>query len=423
MADFFNVIKKNAGWYFVSMLVTGSTAFAAIVITKRWLSPEMFIRFNLKLNAIFMINTICLSWISLSIYRMYHQKREFFKTDNLVMMALSNALILGLPLMVTWYWLIKPGGTFLWPFTFLFIAFCYQIVLVSHQAALNAKRTTIAETIRGVSTLILMILPVVLKMDVGENYFWMVWVCAYLMAFFPLLYKTGNSLMFIGKDAKILPKAVYFNHLKEVFHFGWPFVIWMFFSFLLSFADRWYIAGANLPEGKTADYLALVDSVFRGCGFLFVPLNTSGFPVISRMYDEGNMPATYKLILKVVKTELLLLLGAIILTLLFHRLIFSFLNITTLSGTTSILLLATLMLGHGMWQICGMIQKPAELKMKTIWLALANALGSGLVYALLYLVVQPKSVLGIVLCLCSGILFYCLLVGFQLYKFGKTKLA
>lgn len=421
MTDFFQVIKKNASWYFISMLVTGITSFAAIVITKSWLTPEMFIRFNLKLNAVFMINTICLSWISLSIFRMYHQKKSFFKADNLLLLALANALLLGIPLLVIWFWLIKPGGSFYWPLLFLLLAFGYQIILVSHQAALNAKRSAMAEAVRGISTMLLMLLPVVGHFEVDENYFWKVWLVAYLLALLPLWWKGNRSWLLFGKGKHKISGVDYFTHLKEIFRFGSPFVIWMFFSFLLSFADRWYITTTNLPDKVVADYLALADAIFRGCGFLFVPLNTSGYPVISRLYDAGDTLGTFKLILKVVKTEALLLLVAMLAALAVYKVIMNSLNIDTFSHSQMILLLISLMASHGAWQICGMLQKPAEMSMKTIWLALANAIGSGIVYALLYWLVQPQSLLGIVWCLGAGILFYAMLVSWQLYRFGKKQ--
>jgi O-antigen/teichoic acid export membrane protein len=418
MPEAVSVLKKNAWWYLLSMVITGSTAFAAIVITKHWLNAEVFISFNLKLNAVFMLNTICLSWVSLSMYRMYHLRQRFFSTDNLLALALLNAILVGWPFYLIWSYWLQPGGTMVWPLLFLVIAFMYQLMLVSNQASLNARMATMSEVIRGVATIGLMLVPVVMKWQVDELYFWRVWIAAYLISGAALLVN-GRRQRLWWRSKHHMNWSEYQESFRAVFRFGWPFTVWMLFTFLLSFADRWYIAREGWPEKQVADYLAIADSVFRGCGFLFVPLNTSGYPLVSRQFDTGDRKGTYQLIVKIVRWELLLLAMAAVIVPASITIIMPMLNITAFNQNQTMYTLFAMVLVHGIWQVGGMLQKPAEMQMKTRWLALANALGAGLVYLLLYLFVRPSSPIAVLACLAAGISSYILLVGWQLVQFGR----
>jgi O-antigen/teichoic acid export membrane protein len=302
---------------------------------------------------------------------------------------------------------------------FLFVATFHSLLLVSYQASLKARQTAIAETIRGSCTLVLMFLPVAFRWQVSETYYWNAWMTAYLLSFGFMVYcLRGNT--YFGTERQFAWDR-YRSDLLDAIRFGWPFTLWVLFSFLLAYADRWYLARSGLSINQSADYLALADSVFRGCGFLFVPLNTAGYPVISKVFDSGDMKATYKLIIKVVKTELLLLAAVIIGLLLFHTFIFNLLGISTGTLSTNIALLALLAFTHGLWQTCSMLQKPAELKMKTGWLAVGNAFGTLIVYGLFFVIVRPQQPLGIVLCLAAGILSYVCFVGVLLFRFVRAQ--
>ena len=367
-----------------------------------------------------MVNSVCISWITISMFRMLHSKAKFFSTDNILMMGAVNALVIAMPIFLAWYFLIYPGGLIGLPLFFLITATLHAVLLVQNQAGLKANITAIAETIRGISTLIFMLLPSFIHMEVSEHFYWIVWLSAYWLSIAYMVLMRASGYYFFGRAREEVNALSYRKHLGEIARYGFPFSVWMLFSDLLAYSDRWYLAASGIDKAAAADYLALADSVFRGCGFLFVPLNTSGFPVVSRLYDTGDMTATYKLIIKIVKIEVLLLFIATSMLFLFHNQVFSLLHIKSGNPQQNLTILILLVITHGTWQICAMIQKPAELRMKTGWLAAGNALGTIIAYSLLYLIIRPENVLGILLCLIAGIMSYTLFVSYLMIRFTKN---
>jgi len=67
-----SIIKRNASWYVLNIIVTGTGAFTGIILSKRLLTPQEFLQFNLMANGVTLLNMFLVGWFVQSIIRFYH---------------------------------------------------------------------------------------------------------------------------------------------------------------------------------------------------------------------------------------------------------------------------------------------------------------------------------------------------------------
>jgi O-antigen/teichoic acid export membrane protein len=404
MSEITSVLKRNAGWHAFTMLLTGTSAFLGIVFTKQTLVPDQFIQFNLKINAILMINVFTISWLTISMFRMLHAKKEFYKIDNLCFLALASAFLAGIPAFALWFFLLKPAGQHLLPFIFLLLISVYGVLLVSQQAALNARSAWAGEAIRSATLLALLCIPVIAGEHVSESYCWWTWIISYSSGIFYFVIKAKGGFFLSLKGKPAILQGTYKEHLVQTLRFGLPFCIWILISYLMTNADRWYLARQAIDVGEKSDYLAMADTMMRGVGFIFMPLNTSAFPLISQLHDKGDRHGVKAIMLKILGLQTLLVIGAIIGFYLLRSQFFWLLNIEHL--TSPLLVGMILLIIHAVFQVSFILQKPVEMVAKTSLLAFLLSLCALVVYLLLWIIVRPATVTGITCCLGAGMLLY-----------------
>lgn len=419
MTDLMQVLKKNAGWHAFTMLITGSSAFLGIVFTKHLLSPNDFIFFNSKINAVLMVNTFSISWLTISTFRMLHSKPQFFGAQNLILLAIISASVVGIPFFVLWYFLWKSGGSLVLPILLQGLVIVYAVLLVKEQASLNAKRASAGESIRSGIQTFLLALPYSLNLHVSENYCWCVWLLAYGCSLLFFIRHSDDVFNFSKYRKFIFSEKDYFKQVKEVFLFGYPYCIWILFSYLMINSDRWYLLWINHDVGDTSDYLAIADTMMRGAGFLFMPLNTSAFPLIASLYDAKDYKGITSVIRRIVRLQSMLVLASVVGLLLLHGLFFTVLNI---SITYQPLQLSVLLLSvHSIWLLGYVLQKPAEMGGKTPLLSLMLFICTLVVYLCLWVFIKPLRLQHIVACLAFGVFLYLSMVVCYVKFYFKSK--
>jgi O-antigen/teichoic acid export membrane protein len=235
-----------------------------------------------------------------------------------------------------------------------------------------------------------------------------------------LFRKHENSFFFPARQSVYATWVIYKPMLMQVIKYGFPLTIWMFFSFLLTYADRVYISRGAFTLDIASDYIALADAISRGCGFLFIPLNISVYPVISKIFDEGDKAGTRILIVKVLKMQALLVLATAIGLVVASPIIANLLRLSSPGWLHNAMLILALLSIYALWQSCAMIQKPMELSMKTGWLAILVLLSVLLVYLLVFVVVKPQNPFALIACLATGIITYATINVWLLVKFLKA---
>ncbi|HET8687911.1 MAG TPA: oligosaccharide flippase family protein, partial [Methanosarcina sp.] len=324
------IIRKNAGWYGLNILVTGSSAFVGIILSKRLLTTEDFLHFNLLANGVTLLNNFLIGWFVQSIIRFYHSHHLFFRIRNIMAIAAANFLFISLPVFYLWRSFIGIDEPVLQPIVFMFINALYTIFLALYQATHQAKTVATSETIRSSIIIFGLLIPLLAKTSIEASYFWMLWIVSCLMPAFFLfarrqrLYQSREL-----QEGEMPTNGLPSNRqaLKTVLNFGIPLSGWMFVSFLLLNADKWYLYKSGLSPQLVANFVALSDIMMRGVGFLFSPIVTSAYPVISKLFDDGKYSEVRFVMKRVVRWELLLSAAAIIGFVAFHPFVFTLLRI------------------------------------------------------------------------------------------------
>jgi len=112
------------------------------------------------------------------------------------------------------------------------------------------------------------------------------------------------------------------------------------------------------------------------------------------------------------------LIGALAVTgfLIFHRLIFSLVEIEDF-GSTMLLLSIGMILLNILWQTSAMFHKVAELKTSTMQLVVALSFATIIVYAGLYMLFSKTNLLQIFGVFCTGFVVYFLITVFLFYSY------
>ncbi|HSR39793.1 MAG TPA: oligosaccharide flippase family protein [Phnomibacter sp.] len=414
------VIRKNAGWYGLNIFVTGSSAFVGIILSKQLLSPEDFLQFNLLANGVTLLNNFLIGWFVQSIIRFYHSYHLFFRIRNILLITAANFLVISIPVFFLWRSFIGIGEPVIQPIVFMFINALYTILLALYQATHQAKTVAASETLRSSIIIIGLLAPFLSTVSIGASYFWILWIVSCLL---PALFLfVRRKKLYQSRELKegTAPAIAMHNSrtaIKNVLQFGLPLSGWMFVSFLLLNSDKWYLYKCGLPPQMVANYVALSDIMMRGVGFLFSPIVTSTYPVISKMFDDGRYSEVQFVMKRVVTWELLLSTAAVAGFVISHRLIFALLRIND-SPKMFLWIGLLLIVVHTLWQISAMFHKIGELRLKTAQLLLALLLATALVYIAFYKLVVPASLPGVMAVFSSGFVVY-FIYSFLLFKTFK----
>jgi O-antigen/teichoic acid export membrane protein len=402
------VIKKNAGWYLIRIIVTGVAAFAGVILTKRLLLPSDFLDFNLLANGVTLLNSILIAWFGQSIIRFYHSYHYFFRVQNIVFISTANFLLVGLPVFFVWKWLIGIDSYTIFPLAFMMLNALYSALLLLFQAAHKAKIVAVAETIRSIVIIVGLFIPQFFDEKVGANYFWLVWIVSSFISTVCLFYLRKvfvESKAILNDNPKETAQESNAMIMNKVVKFGLPLSAWVFISFLLINADKWYVYKAGVSVELAANYVAISDIMMRGTGFLFSPIVSSAYPVISGLFDKGKGADVRKIVLKVILWQTLLGIGAIVGFAVLFPVVFKLLGIQADSfifvyGGLVMIALNTL------WHVSAMFQKVAELGIETIKLFWALCVASLAVYLCYYLAIKPASLIGVIAVSSVGYLIY-----------------
>lgn len=417
------IIKKNAGWYLVRIIVTGLAAFVGIILSKRILPPNEFLDFNLLANGVTLLNSFLIAWFGQSIIRFYHSYHYFFRVKNIVLIITANFLFVGMPVFFVWKAFIGIDRPVLYPLVFMMLNALYTALLLLFQAAHKARIVAAAETMRSAVIIAALFVPQVVHAKVDVDYFWLVWVASCLLTsiYLFMVRKTIMQSFFLqeGQEASLVLEKTRVI-ISRVAKFGLPLSAWVFVSFLLLNADRWFVYKSGISTEAAANYVALSDLMMRGTGFLFSPIVSSAYPVISSLYDEGRKVEVRGIVLKVILWQTLLAIAAAAGFIVVNKMLFRMLG----TNQDSYLLIVSglvMIAGNTLWQVSAMFHKVAELGVETIKLFWALCVSCAVVYACYYYFIKPDSLMGVIAVMSIGYILYFLYTYwlFATYKWNE----
>jgi hypothetical protein len=253
-------------------------------------------------------------------------------------------------------------------------------------------------------------LPQLFGKHAGADYFWLVWITSCLVT---------SIYLFLVRKTFVQSPLLQEEHLQSfvpetnrvimgrVVKFGLPLSAWVFVSFLLLNADKWYVYKSGVPAEAAANYVALSDIMMRGTGFLFSPIVSSAYPVISGLFDQGKRADVRRIVLKVILWQTLLAVLASAGFVAVYPVVFSMLGMQQGNSGSLFVIAGLVMIAvNTIWQVSAMFHKVAELGVETIKLFWALCAASAVVYVGYYYIFKPASLMGVVAVMTVGYLVY-----------------
>jgi O-antigen/teichoic acid export membrane protein len=405
------IIRKNALWYSLTIVVTGAAAFAGVAITKARLSEEAFVQFNIQYSAALFINLLSLGWLSQSLNRFYHRILSYLTIKRLLIISVANSSLIAIPFFVCWWYFMDSSGQIIWPLVLMIVNANQTTFLVCRQASLSAKQAAISETLRSGSLLLFLLILFFADGSIPVGYYWFSYTLSGFIAF---IYLYFAELRYRRHSNSEDHSEVQIDRpLLWMLRFGLPLCVWLLISFVWLYADRWYLVRMQFPASFVSDYVALADVVVRGTGLMFSPIVASAYPLISRLYDSQQLREVNKVIKRVLMYEVLITVGVAVCFIISARLAMSFFSIHTLSKIQFVQYGVGLIGVHALFQMSAMMHKIAEMQLKTSYLAIGGGIAAGLIYLLLYVLVKPDTIMKVLLCFSSGFIFYMLYCTFM----------
>jgi O-antigen/teichoic acid export membrane protein len=359
-------LKQSAAWYATSILFAGLVNLLAIPILKQKLGAAEYVYLNLYMNLLLVISYIGAGWLSQSCIRFFstlstQQGFGMVFKKMAIYSALATASIgLVLVLFFKHYWWMLLA----FPLT-LFIINLQAIAIAWLQAILRPKVVAIAEFIRAV--LFLSVLLFINKSSSTTAAFtvWAGWLLAYLASLLYLLASAVNNPQ-NSATAQHHNTANIKTIFKQFSAFGLPISLWLGVNFCLLFVDRFFLLKHQNPA-LVGHYSALFDVLQKSIGFVLSPLVTAIYPMLAQLQQQNNAMEINMLIKKALKWQLLLAGVALIAFIIGWPLLQKIIAIPA-SNTNYFVSGILLIIGAAIWQINTLLHKPQELAGNTFFM-------------------------------------------------------
>lgn len=388
------ILKRNTLWYSLNLILTSTSALLGIIISKRYLNPENFVNFNVVTGGIVLLNLFLVGWLSQSIIRFGHTYKKLFEAKNLIIIGICIFISIGIPLFLIWKNFLNLKTNLIFSLFFMIMNSIYSLLIAKVQSQNNARYVTISEFIRNILILLPLTLLVTSKQNITIETLWIIWLISSAGSLFFLLRKINDKQNKSKTSFPTLISKYNKSDLKLIINFGAPISIWIFISFALVNADKWYLIKSELNSKIIADYIAISDIVIRGIGFIYSPFVSSAYPVISKMYDEGEEKMVKKIINKIIYIQVILTSISVIIYSLLYKVLFNILQIEFTNHMYYVGM--ALIIIQSIWQMSAMFHKIHELKIQTHKAMIALAIATFITYSLLYLILKPTFLVNII---------------------------
>ncbi len=354
---------KESGIYFVGKVVPGLLLFFSIPLIIRLYGEEVYGEYSLIVTALLMLNTLLTGWINQSFMRFSTAKKDpvYFQQSMLRLLLVCNFIILlvgDVVLIILEY---------SWSRILLFDIFLISLSLFSFsstvsQTKFKVVRTVIADTIR-VGTFIACILLLYVFINRSMNFaiisLLISGVCGYMLG---SIFLKGNIIR-LSELIRLFKSKLSKVELKEVVQYGAPIAFWMVAANLLNLSDR-YIIKHYIDFQAVGEYSAVYDTFSKLMTFTFGPILLALQPRVIKLFNEGAESKSYKLIKQIVLLELTAFFVALIVVFQLKEFIIS--DFLELENPYLQSLVIPIFIGAFLWTISLLIQKPLELRKKTM---------------------------------------------------------
>lgn len=355
----FQRFRKYYGHYLLGIIIPALINGLSIPLFKNELGAKDYGQYALYFNAMLISNLLVSGWLSQAILRFYAKagdKKQFAR--QVISLSIKIGAIAFLPAV----WIVYSiNGSIITAFIFgvlLWLA-AVQLPLQSlSQSSFLSKAAAGAEAVRTISWLVLSI--IFLRFGIP---FLQALLSAIALSYF-------FSIVFLYRKNKVVVSLTQQHWLKgnnlplNFYKYGWPFSLWFICYYLSGYIDKLFILKSS-GSYLQGNYNAIYDFISKSAGLILAPVLTAAVPLLTETFEQKQFAEVRKLIIKLISIELVVL---VVLVAAYY------------AGGYQILLWllriphqdvyihagAIIVVGTMLWQIALLIQKPAELKYKSL---------------------------------------------------------
>ena len=352
--------KKDYLPYLLGIIIPAGASFLTIPILKNILGPADFGVYTFYLSILLIINSSFSGGVTQSIIRLHvdNDKRTFYYHSLSISFYVS--LIICIPLFIyilSSYHLVSFALLFI---VSLFLANLYTSLLAVTQSKFLSVTSAISESVRTIVFLLLSITLIHFFKNVAFLVLLFIAIC--------VSYTLVSSFLFFRNKLEIkrFKTNVYdvLSTARQMVRYGGYLVGWFFFSYGISMANRFILAG-HFGKESIGHFTASFDIINKSIVFLLSPVLLSLFPLIVKAHTEDRSTEVRHLIKKLTIIEASLMLGSLI--------AFPFVGFPLLSNILHTPMTADylwldmeVIAGSFIWQLAMLQHKYLELHKKTL---------------------------------------------------------
>jgi O-antigen/teichoic acid export membrane protein len=277
--------------YFLGRSIPAAIGIVAVWILIRLLGETGYGSYAILTSGSNLLSVLAVGWLSQGVLRYQPSapdQEPFRLALAIALLLVCLATLVGsLAIAVLDRWSPDPLIAFASVFLLAMSSSVHAAYAASLQAALRPRAVATAEIVRACIGLPLAV--------VGAAYVNPPFIGATLAL--GLSYALSGALCFV-LSAHSMPAGPGRNEAlaltRRLFVFGWPISIWLAISLLFPFTERMIIERL-LGTGATGQYAAMYDTVYRGCGFLLLPIVLAAHPRIMGEHVRRDREAVVKL--------------------------------------------------------------------------------------------------------------------------------
>lgn len=357
---------NNFSIYFLGLISSGLISFITIPLIVRYYGVEAYGSFSLVQNIILVLISFGGGWLNQCILRF----NDYSSSFKITIFQLYFIVFLPLSFICFSILAFMGIGIFLSVIATItmFFGSVSAISVTFYQSKFNARKSFYFDFVRIIVFLLMILSFYYFFSKLGS--LWRLMLSFFISYFISFLFLLKIDFKFLQISFKLFlnrfNKNYFISYFKENNHllqYGWPLALWFTISSLLNVSDR-YIIGYYLTDKDLGTYSAIYDLLYKGITMLYAPILISGYPIMSKKYNEGLKKEAYQFLKKLILLEVGIFLIVLIVGFIFRS--FFIEHIVGLPKTNATLgLVLPIMIGAFVWQLGMLMHKPLEFQLKT----------------------------------------------------------
>lgn len=357
---------KNFSIYFLGLITSGLVSFLVIPLIIRFFGVEVYGDFSLIQNVILILVSFSSGWLNQCILR-FNDFSQNFKVAifQLYLIVLFPSLLLCLGLL---FYLKSDVLVVTIGIASLFFGGFSALMTTFYQSKFKASKTLYVDIVR-VFSFVIPLLVIGYFGYFGKSYAVILYCfcVSYFLAFLVLMIPNWRFFIISVRTlfSNLSQNKIFgvVSENKKYITYGWPLALWFTISSILNVSDR-YIIDLYYTKNDVGVYSSIYDLIYKGVTLLFIPILSSGYPIMTKKYNDGLKQEAFAFLKKMIVFEIAIFLVMLLVGFLLRD--FFIEKIVGIPKTKlSVGIVIPVMIGAFVWQLAMLIHKPLEFELKT----------------------------------------------------------